>query len=186
MGAAYHTLLFTFSVQKYIYPSQCCLLLLSHSSAEHSEGHPVFAPTPVHVQVHCISRGLRARPFSMTPPCRQPHSPSSEELILLSLYEWEYGNCESAGEWTFTQEWGRKTGVPGENLRGYMLQFISNSWSFHTEKTPQVPPCWVTWNVNVLYTLLFKKQMTMEGKAGVVQPVLESWDTLFSTGCLLW
>ena len=32
------------------------LLLLSCSSAEHSEGHPVCAPTPVHVQVqaHCI------------------------------------------------------------------------------------------------------------------------------------
>ena len=67
-----------------VHLSFCCLLLLSHSSAEHSEGHPVFAPTPVHVQVHCISRGLRARPFSMTPPCRQPHSPSLEEFILLS------------------------------------------------------------------------------------------------------
>ena len=35
-------------------------------------GHPVSAPTPVHVQVQVQSVGLRVQP--LTPPCRQPHS----------------------------------------------------------------------------------------------------------------
>ena len=47
-------------------------------SAEQPEGHPVCAPTPVHVQgragtVHRVRR-LRVRPFSMIPPRRQSHS----------------------------------------------------------------------------------------------------------------
>ena len=36
-----------------------------------TEGHPVGAPTPIYVQVHTLHR---MRPFSITPPCRQPHS----------------------------------------------------------------------------------------------------------------
>ena len=52
------------------------LLWLLYSSAEHSEVSPSMC---THTRtcagtgtVHRV-RGLRARPFSMTPPCRQPH-----------------------------------------------------------------------------------------------------------------
>ena len=38
----------------------------------------IYAPAPVHVRVQVSTahrvRGLRVQPFSMTPPCRQPHS----------------------------------------------------------------------------------------------------------------
>ena len=49
--------------------------VLQCSSAEHSEGHPIMC---THTRtctstVHRV-RGLSVRPFSITPPCRQPHS----------------------------------------------------------------------------------------------------------------
>ena len=46
------------------------------SEHSHSEGRPVCAPTPVHVQVQvqCIGSDDCACDLSMTPPCRQPHS----------------------------------------------------------------------------------------------------------------
>ena len=49
-------------------------------------GHPVCAPTPVHVTgtVHRV-RGLRVRPFSATPPCRQPHSVLGGRIIISAL-----------------------------------------------------------------------------------------------------
>ena len=63
------------------------LSLLYRSSAEHSEGHPVYVLTPVRtqVQVLCIGwRRLRARPFWITPSCRQPHTPSSGFFFSVS------------------------------------------------------------------------------------------------------
>ena len=51
------------------------LLLLKRSSAEHSEGHApsMCTHTRTCTSTGQVQRGLRERPFSMTPPCRQPH-----------------------------------------------------------------------------------------------------------------
>ena len=54
-----------------------CVNVVVAVVAEHSEseGHPVCAPTSVHVQVQVLGtlhrvRGSRVRPFPITPPCR--------------------------------------------------------------------------------------------------------------------
>ena len=50
----------------------CCCCSVPQLNTE----HPVWAPTPVHVQVQVQSIGWGdcVRPFSVTPPCKQPHS----------------------------------------------------------------------------------------------------------------
>ena len=55
-------------------------LLLYCSSAEYTEGHPVCAPTPVQVQVHCIGRDWEdcmCGHFQLTRHVRS-HTPSLE------------------------------------------------------------------------------------------------------------
>ena len=59
------------------------MVFLYRSSAEHSEGHPVYAPHPYMYKTARLVQVQRVWPSSMTPPCTQPHSVFGD-LISLS------------------------------------------------------------------------------------------------------